>query len=77
MLKHDLMRTFLDIVRFRTCTVRLLQIPLLFNKTRSSCVNFVFYIVLFKLIKTRAKPDRNGGLAEAETPKMAMKMETF
>ena len=40
---------------------------------------FMHFVVciIFVLIKTRATPDRDDGLAEADTPKRAMKMETL
>ena len=39
-------------------------------------MHVVVYIT-FMLIKTRARPDRDGGLAEAYTPKRAMKTENL
>ena len=46
-----------------------------FNSTKTICVNFAFLNILFLLIKTRTKPDGNGGLAEVDTPKREMKMK--
>ena len=48
-----------------------------FNETNGGYINFHIYIILFYLLKTRAKPDGNGRLADADTPKTAMKMETL
>ena len=48
------------------------------NSAVRRCVNYINrYATLFSLIKNRTKPDRNGRLAEAGTPKRAMKTTTL
>ena len=48
------------------------------NSAVSRCVNYINRcVILFSLIKTRTKPDGNGRLAEAGTPKRAMKTTTL
>ena len=40
---------------------------------------FMHFVVdiIFLLIKTKARPDRDGGLVEADTPKRTMKWENL
>ena len=58
-------------------SISLREIRMHFNETNGGYINFHIYIILFYLLKTRAKPDGNGRLADADTPKTAMKMETL
>ena len=40
---------------------------------------FIYFVVytIFLLIKTKPRPDRDGGLVEADTPKRTMKRENL